>query len=243
VLANVTSVDLGLMARIDALAMVLPTMKGAYVVDLGCGEGQVARALAARGAKVAGYDPFIASFVGEGKGGWTAEGEGHFRLALAGAEATPEADHCADLVLFVYSLHHVPQAKLEAALREARRLLKPTGRLCVVEPMAEGSAQYVMEPYHDETAVRRDAQIALSRYAAPMFASEKVFRFEERAVFRDFEAYAARAMLGARFNSYLAEAVTAPEVRRRFAEMAARNHGNFDQPVRINLFSGVRDAQ
>ena len=40
-----------------------------------------------------------------------------------------------------------------------------------------------------------------------------------------------------RFNGYTEKAVLAPDVRRRFAETLATRHGEFDQPVRINLFS------
>lgn len=232
------SIDLGQMERAEALNTLLLGADSDYIVDLGCGEGHIARALATHGARVAGYDPLLDQEIG-----WTQEGAGRYRLAKASAEATPEPDGCADAVLFVFSLHHVPRAKLGPALREAHRLLKPTGRLCVVEPVAEGPSQYVMAPYHDETAVRSDALAALAAHAAPMFDVEDVILFAERTMYSDFEAYAARAALGTRFNDYTIEQVTAPEVRRRFAEMSAANQGAFDQPVRINLFSGRRDAQ
>ena len=236
--ANKLSSSLGWMSRIDALFAVLPMLKDAYIVDVGCGEGDVARALAAGGARVSGYDPFIGEPMS-----WTREGVGEYRLGKASANAVPEADGCADAVLFVYSLHHVPRGTLGAALVEAHRLLKPTGRLCIVEPVAEGAAQYVMEPYHDETAVRRDALAALETYAAPRFEGEEVLTFVESTTFPDFDAYADRAKLGARFNSYTIEQATSTEVRERFSRMSALNHGAFDQPVRINLFSRPHGAR
>jgi hypothetical protein len=97
-----------------------------------------------------------------------------------------------------------------------------------------------MEPYHDETAVRANAKAALADHVVALFASEEVMIFKERNAFADFDAYAAKAMLGARFNDYSAEQVTSPEVRRRFARMMDLNQGKFDQPVRINLFTGRR---
>ncbi|HTB38402.1 MAG TPA: class I SAM-dependent methyltransferase [Reyranella sp.] len=236
--SETSPVDLGVISRIDALAAVLPPLEGAYVVDLGCGEGQVARELAARGARVCGYDPFI----DEAADTWTPHGAGAFRLRRGRAETTPEPDGCADAVLFVYSLHHVPRAQLGAALGEACRLLKPTGRLCVVEPVAAGPMQYVSAPYHDETVVRDDAQAALVTFAAPAFATETRFSFAERTIFADFSSFAQRAMQGARFNDYSAEQVNSPQIKQRFDEMAAKTGGVFDQPVRINLFNAKRGA-
>ena len=154
----------------------------------------------------------------------------------------PEADGSADVVLFVFSLHHVPQAALEPALKTARRLLKPSGKLCVAEPIAEGPAQYVMELYHDETAVRRDAASALTRYAAPAFGSERILYFDEQRRMSDFEAFAEQAITGVRFNDYNEEDVLSPQVRRRFEEMVKAYDGRFDQPVRINLFAGPATA-
>jgi SAM-dependent methyltransferase len=43
-------------AIVEACAAALPALAGAAVLDLGCGEGWLARALAARGARVAGAD-------------------------------------------------------------------------------------------------------------------------------------------------------------------------------------------
>ena len=52
-----------------------------------------------------------------------------------------------------------------------------------------------------------------------------------------FERYADRMIANRRFNGYTEEAVLAPEVRRRFAEMFAAGDGAFDQEVRIDLFT------
>ena len=143
--------DLGPKSHLDALLATVGPVDGLRIIDIGCGEGQLTRALAALGAQVTGYDPFIAETE------LTANGAGSFRLARAAADVIPEPDHEADLVLFVFSLHHVPAAKLDGALAEARRLLRPSGRLYVAEPLAQGPHQYIMELFHDETAVRKTA--------------------------------------------------------------------------------------
>ncbi len=225
--------DLGVKSHLDALLTTVGPVEGLRIIDIGCGEGQLTRALAARGARVTGYDPFIAET------GLTAQGAGSFRLARAAADAIPEPDHEADLVLFVFSLHHVPGMKLEGALAEARRLLRPTGRLYVAEPLAQGPHQYIMELFHDETPVRKAAAEALVRFARPHFATDQISTYTDVRSFADFDSFAERMIANMRFNGYTREAVLAPAVRRRFAEAHAAHSGRFDQPVRIDCFGAA----
>jgi SAM-dependent methyltransferase len=223
--------DLGAKSHLEALLATAGPVKGLHVVEIGCGEGQLTRALALLGAQVTGYDPFIAPTE------LTAHGTGSFRLARAAADAIPEPAHEADLVLFVFSLHHVPGAKLEGALAEARRLLRPTGRLYVAEPLAQGPHQYAIELFHDETAVRRAAADALARFARPHFATDQISTYTDRRSYADFDSFSERMIANMRFNGYTREAVLAPAVRRRFDETCAAHGGEFDQPVRIDYFS------
>ena len=222
--------DLGPVSHLDALLATVGPVAGLRILDIGCGEGGLSRALAKLGAHVSGYDPFIAGTE------LTPVGAGSYRLVKAAADALPEPDHEADLVLFVFSLHHVPAGKLAGALAEARRVLKPSGRLYVAEPLAQGPHQYVMELFHDETAVRKAAADALARFAAPDFATDHISAYTDRRSFADFDVFAERMIANMRFNGYSREAVLAPAVRERFAEMAAVHGGRLDQPVRIDCF-------
>ena len=223
--------DLGVLPRVDGILVSVGSVAGMRIVDVGCGEGQVARAFAEHGATVVGYDPFIAP------ADWVAVGQGRFRLATAAADAIPEPDGSADLVAFVFSLHHVPQKQLAGAFAEARRMLRAGGMLCIAEPIAEGANQYVMELYHDETDVRRAASDAMAEFARPYFQSEKVVRYRERRTFNRFDEFAALAIAGTRFNSYTAEDVLSAAVRDRFDEMFAVHGCHFDLPIHLNIFS------
>ena len=230
-MADASVRDLGIKSHVDALLAAVGAVDGLRVIDIGCGEGRMARALAALGADVTGYDPFI-----EGTEP-TQNGAGRFRLVRASADAIPEPDQSADLVLFIFSLHHVPAAKLAGALAEARRMLRPSGRLYVAEPLAQGPHQYVMELFHDETVVRKAAADALSQFARPRFATNDIATYAEMRRYPDFDAFAERMIANMRFNGYSREAVLAPAVRRRFDETHAANGGSFDQPVRIDCFA------
>jgi SAM-dependent methyltransferase len=224
--------DLGAKSHLEALLATVGPVAGLRIVDVGCGEGQLARDLAARGAIVTGYDPLIDETAP------TVLGAGSFSLRRAQADSIPESGHTADLVLFVFSLHHVPGEKLAGALAEARRLLRPSGRLYVAEPLPQGPHQFIIELFHDETAVRKAAAAALVRFARPLFASDQVATYTEARRYSNFDAFSERMIAGMRFNGYSRDAVLAPAVRRRFAEANAAHGGRFDQPVRVDCFGG-----
>ncbi len=95
---------------------------GAVVVDVGCGEGQVARRAAELGAaSVIGLDPTDAQLmVARERGG----GPNYVR---GSASALPCADGAADTVVVCLVLEHVDP--FEPAIAEIARVLKPDGRL------------------------------------------------------------------------------------------------------------------
>ena len=225
-----TAADLGELPRIQALLTAIGPVAGAKIIDIGCGEGPIAKGLAAHGATVHGYDPFIKPT------DWIDEGEGTYRLANGKADAIPEPDGSADVVLFIFSLHHVPKAKMQAAMAEARRLLKPGGKLLVAEPLAEGPGQYVSELFHDETVVRKDATEALAAYAKPIFSSEQVMHFSEARSWTNWDAFITQQKANQRFNDYPIEKVDNDEVRGRFEEVLSTTGGRFAQKIRVNLF-------
>jgi len=106
------------------------------VLDVGCGEGQVARRVASGGAAVVGLDPTAAQVeVARERGG----GPVYLR---ARAEALPCRDASFDAVLVCLALEHVEA--FEEAIDEVARVLEPGGRflllLCHPLLQAPGSA-------------------------------------------------------------------------------------------------------
>jgi len=102
---------------------------GRLTVDLGCGEGRVARDLMARGHRVVGFDgsPTLVAAARD----FTPAVE----ATVADAAALPLADASADLVVAFMSLHDMDD--LDNAVREIARVLEPGGRLCaaIVHPI------------------------------------------------------------------------------------------------------------
>lgn len=206
---------------------------GKRIVDAGCGEGGLARALVERGAEVIALEPDpvqAATNRDELEGGAISFFE-------VGAEAMPVDDGCVDGVIFSMSLHHVPIALMGEALGEAKRVLKPGGFLYVLEPEAGGSYTEMAKPFHDETAERRAAKSALTGLTADAFRSHEEVRFVARYTFDDFETFV-RGVTARSYNSIPREAVDTPAVREAFEAARTASGYAFDQPMRINLFTG-----
>ncbi|MFZ4518964.1 MAG: class I SAM-dependent methyltransferase [Microthrixaceae bacterium] len=89
------------------------------LVDVGCGEGQVARLAAARGLVAVGLDPSGAQVVeGRRRGGGPA-------YVRAGADAVPLRDGSADAAVACLVFEHI--TALDVALGEVARVLRPGG--------------------------------------------------------------------------------------------------------------------
>ncbi|MHA6343927.1 bifunctional 2-polyprenyl-6-hydroxyphenol methylase/3-demethylubiquinol 3-O-methyltransferase UbiG [Roseivivax sp. CAU 1761] len=96
---------------------------GRRVLDLGCGGGFMAEALAARGARVTGLDPAAKAVAAAAR---HAAQEGLDIAYLAGrGEALPFADAAFDIVVCVDVLEHVDDPA--RVLAEAARVLAPGG--------------------------------------------------------------------------------------------------------------------
>ena len=123
--------------RLAARALVRP---GDRVLDVGCGTGDLAFACAAAGAgSVLGVD-FAAPMVGlarEKAARRPGEAGRGVSFAVADATALPLAAGSLDAWCSAFVVRNIPD--LAAALAEARRVLRPGGRLAVLDlPRMEG---------------------------------------------------------------------------------------------------------
>jgi SAM-dependent methyltransferase len=113
---------------------------GRATLEVGCGEGRVARDLAARSHRVTGVDAsptLLAAARASDPGG---------RYVLADAAALPFDDATFDLVVAFNSLMDIDD--MAGAVREAGRVLEAGGRLCicVTHPLADAGRWESREP-------------------------------------------------------------------------------------------------
>ena len=147
------------MSHLDHLSSLID-LQNLAVVDVGAGDGKFARAFAKRGAHVIGIE------IDEEKVA-RAKQASHpdVEIRLGRGESLPIDDASADLVCFMFSLHHIPLDIQDDALHEAHRILKPTGRMHVVEPRPYGSMTDVMIDLVDESHVLTSSELRLDRLA------------------------------------------------------------------------------
>jgi len=128
------------LARLTDLARDLGGTAGYTTVtalDLGCGAGHAAYALAEGGAEVTAYD-LSAEMLAVVEEEAARRGLTALHVRQGAAERLPLAEDSFDLVVTRYSAHH--WAYVPAALREARRVLRPGGTLVVIDTVAPEAA-------------------------------------------------------------------------------------------------------
>jgi ubiquinone/menaquinone biosynthesis C-methylase UbiE len=140
---------------------------GRLTLDIGCGEGRIARELLKRGHAVIGVDasPTLVEAA--------RSGEPPVDAINADAADLPLDDASADLAVAFMALQSVDD--LEGAIEEAARVLEPKGRLCVavVHPMnsLEEAPHYFTEHAYAESSAGftfHDVHRPLSQYAAAL---------------------------------------------------------------------------
>lgn len=106
---------------------------GQRVLEIGCGTGNLLTALTRRtaGIDAAGIDPDPAALRRARRK--AARGALPIRYEQAYADRLPFPDAVADHVLSSLMLHHLDENTRDRALREARRVLRPGGRLHVLD--------------------------------------------------------------------------------------------------------------
>jgi molybdopterin-guanine dinucleotide biosynthesis protein A/SAM-dependent methyltransferase len=145
---------------------------GELTVDVGCGEGRLARELIVGGHTVVGIEasPTLAAAA--------RAGDPAVDVVVADAAALPLADGVADLVVASMSLLDLDD--LEGAIAEAGRVLAPGGRLCfaTAHPLATyaavrdllGARSYFGEATYAETIERDGLKMAFTSVHRPLSA-------------------------------------------------------------------------
>jgi ubiquinone/menaquinone biosynthesis C-methylase UbiE len=223
------------------------------LLDVCCGTGVVTAAAAGRGADVTGVD-FSAAMLGQAR-----RVHAQLRFDEGDAETLPYPDGSFDAVVSNFGIHHI--AHSDRAMAEARRVLRPGGRLAITNWAApaeniawrllfdairtHGDLQAANAPpsggnlQTPEAALRLLAEAGFSECKAQIVRREWLL-----AVPGDLIAALARGTVrtAALINAQSAEA--RPKIEAAVADAARpyRRNGCYAVPIAAILASGTRPA-
>jgi ubiquinone/menaquinone biosynthesis C-methylase UbiE len=218
--------------ELDLLASLVP-LEGLELIELGCGDARLARALVARhpGTRMTALEVDARQHARN-----LASPAAGIRFVHAGAEAIPAPAASFDGALMLKSLHHVPLARLAQALSEVARVLRPGGWLYVSEPVYAGALNEIVRLFNDEREVRAAAQHALDdAVRADLLLPQAECRFETPARFRDFADFEQRIVRPSWADHAIDDALLAA-VRARFEAHAGPDGAAFNRPMHVRLF-------
>ena len=152
---------------------------GRQTLDIGCGEGRLARDLKALGHRIVGIDS-SPSLVAAAR-----ELDPSMDLRLADATALPLDDGCADLAIAFMSLQDIDE--MPVAIQEAARVLQPGGRFCLAIVHPINSAGSFEQATADAHFVIKGDYLHAFRYADAVERDGLTMTFNSRH--RPLEAY------------------------------------------------------
>jgi SAM-dependent methyltransferase len=217
--------------ELDLLDTLLP-LDGARIVEAGCGAARLARDLLQRhpNAEVAGLEVDERQLAKN-----LAEPAPRLHFVRAGAQAIPFGDASFDGALMLKSLHHVPLERLDQALDELARVLRPGGWLYVSEPVYAGALNELIRCFNDEGEVRAAAQGALDRaIAGGRWTAGPERRFDMPVRFRDFADFEQRMMRPTFADHHIDDAMLA-RVAALYAPHQGPDGARFTRPMHVRV--------
>ncbi|MCZ4311928.1 class I SAM-dependent methyltransferase [Comamonadaceae bacterium G21597-S1] len=217
--------------ELDVLASMV-SLSGQRIIELGCGAAHLARALLGRfpDSELTGVEVDARQHAKN-----LASPQQGLQFVAGVAQDIAAGNATYDLALMLKSLHHVPIASMDQALREVARVVRPGGHLYVSEPIYDGALNDVVKPYNDEGVVRAAAQAAIdAALQAGIWTQTDQRRFVIPRHFSGFADFEQR-MIQQTYADHRLAAATLAEVRRLFEQHLGPDGATFEQPMHVRL--------
>ena len=206
-------------------------LQGAAVLELGCGKAEKTRIVAEKAATVLALE--------------VAEIQLAINLAIPDLPNVRFAKGCAeqiqadeesfDVVLMFKSLHHVPLDRMDDALSEIARVLKPGGRAYISEPVFAGEFNEILRLFHDERVVREAAFDAVKRAVTDgRFGLVRQKFFLQPVHFEDFASFE-KGVIGVTHSNHILSVETHEAVKAAFEKHLTKTGADFFMPIRVDL--------
>ena len=130
------------------------TIENKAIIDIGCGVGNMTRELSQHNTQIYGID--LPELIEKAKLFSPVSNE---EYKIGTAENLSFDDNSVDIALYFASFHHVPYDQLEKAIRECKRVLKPSGIAIFVEPVPQKDTYFELAKITgDETEILTKAK-------------------------------------------------------------------------------------
>jgi len=216
----------------------LLSLKGANIIELGCGSGVTARSI----VKDFSTDSYIACEVDKHQHDKNVSSVDHSGIDFiyAGAESIPFEGSSFNVLLMFKSLHHVPTEKMGLAMAEIHRVLKLGGAAYISEPLYSGEFNDLVKIFHDEKEVREAAFKAEKKAVEDglfQLSSQHFFNVpREFAAFQDFED----KLINNTHTSHVLDDITYEKIKSRYFSKADNNgFARFYAPMRVDLLKKI----
>jgi ubiquinone/menaquinone biosynthesis C-methylase UbiE len=227
-----------LRTRREVYESLLP-LASARVLELGCGAAETTREIARNAPGVSITAMEVDLFQHEKN--LTTVDLPNVTFRPGDAEWISSGDGAFDIVLMFKSLHHVPLEKMDQALLEITRVLKPGGLAYFEEPVFDGDYNEITRVFHDEELVRKAAFAALERAVASgsmTLVAEKFYLTPKR--FRDWADFE-KKILGETHTEHRPTPAQWAETKARFMRAVAADGAVFTAPMRVDVLRKRRN--
>ena len=207
-------------------------LPGKRVLDVGCGEGEITRALVKAGAYVVGLDPNPAQIQ------YVLENDpdaGEVYVQAPG-QSLPFYNESFDSVVYNNALHLIPSDQQLQALEEAVRILKPGGFLYIANPLAQGPSHELKKAIGDEIYVQPSLTKAIVSIKEKLCYEEKEFVYAKMFAMSDYEHYRSRSIRRGPYRKKLYEKHN-EKAKKLFHEICPKVDGGYaiSQFILVNL--------
>ncbi|MFZ4537687.1 class I SAM-dependent methyltransferase [Propionivibrio sp.] len=223
----------------DELEMIVAELPltDALVLELGCGKAEKTRAIAQSG-KIASILALEVDAIQHARNLQITDLP-NVRFCQGAAEEIPADDTSFDIVMMFKSLHHVPINKMDLALSEIQRVLKPGGLAWISEPVYAGEFNEILRLFHDEKQVREAAFAAIQRSVDDArFTLVRQCFFSSPSHFESFEHFEKRIIQVTHTNHQLSPEQYAA-VRNKFEKHLSSQGADFRSPLRVDILRRV----
>jgi ubiquinone/menaquinone biosynthesis C-methylase UbiE len=123
------------------------------IIDVGCGTGDLVRWFASQNLNVTGID--VEEMLVKAKSFPKVNNEAYL---IGIGQQLPFEDNFADVKTYIASFHHIPSHLMKQALNECYRVLKPQGKMILIEPVSLKNSYYeIIKLVEDEAEIQNYA--------------------------------------------------------------------------------------